>query len=336
MAITPEPQNEPAPSTLLLPDGLSNNDVTAYHALRSGAAWWEADVSWSSFVGDKAADALNGLVTNDVASMLPGDVLHAAALSPKGKLVTDMYVVRHDASTFHLCVRSNAQSAWIDLARKYVNPRLCKVLDERASYRTFVVCGVRTTEMIASIADMPGYGIAVPGAHDFPSMLRRVELEHADKTCRALDDAGILQGSAALAEVVRVEQGRPAIGVDMDENTIPQEANLDTLGAISFTKGCYTGQETVARVHFRGHVNRHLRGLMADVALPTGAQVTDANGKVVGDVRSSALSPRFGAIAMGMIRREITVGSTVSVGGTDGAISAHVVELPFRDKQSPE
>ena len=329
MAITPEPQNEPAPSTLLLPDGLSNNDVTAYHALRSGAAWWEADVSWSSFVGDKAADALNGLVTNDVASMLPGDVLHAAALSPKGKLVTDMYVVRHDASTFHLCVRSNAQSAWIDLARKYVNPRLCKVLDERASYRTFVVCGVRTTEMIASIADMPGYGIAVPGAHDFPSMLRRVELEHADKTCRALDDAGILQGSAALAEVVRVEQGRPAIGVDMDENTIPQEANLDTLGAISFTKGCYTGQETVARVHFRGHVNRHLRGLMSDDALPTGAQVTNANGKVVGDLRSSVLSPSLGAIAIGMIRREVAVGTTVSVESPRGPIEATVVELPF-------
>ena len=329
MAITPEPQNEPAPSTLLLPDGLSNNDVTAYHALRTGAAWWEADVSWSSFVGDKAADALNGLVTNDVAAMLPGDVLHAAALSPKGKLVTDMYVVRDDASTFHLCVRSNAQSAWIDLARKYVNPRLCKVLDERASYRTFVVCGVRTTEMIASIADMPGYGIAVPGAHDFPSMLRRVELEHADMTSRALDDAGILQGSAALAEVVRVEQGRPAIGVDMDETTIPQEANLDTLGAISFTKGCYTGQETVARVHFRGHVNRHLRGLMSDDALPTGAQVTNANGKVVGDLRSSVLSPSLGAIAIGMIRREVAVGTTVSVESPRGPIEATVVELPF-------
>ena len=331
MAITSESSKEPAPSTLVLPVALSNYDVSAYAALRTDAAWWEADASWSSFVGDKAADALNGLVTNDVASMSPGDVLHAAALSPKGKLVTDMYVVRHDTSTFHLGVRSNAQSAWIDLARKYVNPRLCKVLDERTSYRTFVVSGARMTEMIAAIADMPGYRIAIPGENDLPAMMLRVESEHADETCRALEGAGILRGSAALAEVVRVEQGRPAIGVDMDENTIPQEANLDTVGAISFTKGCYTGQETVAHVHFRGHVNRHLRGLTADVAIPTGAHVTDANGKVVGDVRSSALSPRFGAIAMGMIRREITVGSTVSVGGTDGAISADVVELPFHD-----
>ena len=64
-------------------------------------------------------------------------------------------------------------------------------------------------------------------------------------------------------DIARVEAGRPEWGIDMDDNTIPQEANFDALHAISYTKGCYVGQETVARVHFRGHVNKHLRGVRA-------------------------------------------------------------------------
>ena len=111
----------------------------------------------------------------------------------------------------------------------------------------------------------------------------------------------------------------------MDENTIPQEANLDALGAISFTKGCYTGQETVARVHFRGHVNRHLRGLVGAAPLPQHGRVLDETGKDVGDVRTTVISPRLGPIAMAMVRREVAPGATVTVDG----IAARVESLPF-------
>jgi folate-binding protein YgfZ len=117
----------------------------------------------------------------------------------------------------------------------------------------------------------------------------------------------------------------------MDDNTIPQEANLDTLGAISFTKGCYTGQETVARIHFRGHVNRRLRGLLGSSALPQHGQIVDATGKLVGDVRSTVISPRLGPIAIAMLRREVSAGDTVIVEGTDGPITAEVRELPFAE-----
>src|SRR5919198_1368539 len=98
-------------------------------------------------------------------------------------------------------------------------------------------------------------------------------------------------------EIARVEAGRPEWGVDIDESTLPQEANLEELHAISYTKGCYTGQETVARVHFRGHVNRHLSGLRSPGTVPPvpGAQLLDATGKTVGDVRSAVSSPRLGA-----------------------------------------
>ena len=99
----------------------------------------------------------------------------------------------------------------------------------------------------------------------------------------------------------------------MNDSTIPQEANFDSLGAISYTKGCYTGQETVARVHFRGHVNRYLRKLhfVSASIPPTSAELVDDAGEVVGDVRSVAMSPRQGGVAIAMVRREVAAGATL-------------------------
>ena len=120
----------------------------------------------------------------------------------------------------------------------------------------------------------------------------------------------------------------------MDDNTLPQEANLDELHAISYTKGCYTGQETVARVHFRGHVNRNLRGVRFDsFAVPhPGAELVDLAGeRVVGDLRSVAVSPRLGGIGLAMIRREIETGArlTTRMAGTEDAVAVEVMPLPF-------
>ena len=95
---------------------------------------------------------------------------------------------------------------------------------------------------------------------------------------------------------------------------------------MSFTKGCYVGQETVARLYYRGKPNRHLRGLACAQPVRTGDELT-FDGRVVGRVGSTALSPRFGAIALALVRREAPVGATVAVG--EDQISASVVELPF-------
>jgi folate-binding protein YgfZ len=125
----------------------------------------------------------------------------------------------------------------------------------------------------------------------------------------------------------------------MDEATIPQEANLEELGAISYTKGCYTGQEVVARVHFRGHVNRVLRGLRVagTTPPPPKASLFDATSKAIGDVRSSVSSPRLGGVALGMLRREVEVGATLHArwsadpagGAVGGEMQVDVVALPF-------
>jgi folate-binding protein YgfZ len=143
----------------------------------------------------------------------------------------------------------------------------------------------------------------------------------------ALEDAGAVAVGEAAAECLRVERGRPRYGTDLDDTVIPQEAGLNER-AVSFTKGCYVGQETVARLHYRGKPNRQLRGLRLSGPVEPGEELA-FEGRVVGRVTSAATSPRFGPIALGLVRREAPVGSTVSVGAT-GELAAEVIELPFR------
>ena len=114
----------------------------------------------------------------------------------------------------------------------------------------------------------------------------------------------------------------------MDETTLAQEANFDSLEGISYTKGCYTGQETVARVHFRGHVNRNLRGVQSTAQIPAGAELFDGE-KSSGNVKSSIVSPRFGPIALAMLRREVETGAELLARWDGGEAIARVRELPF-------
>ena len=131
--------------------------------------------------------------------------------------------------------------------------------------------------------------------------------------------------SEAAAEVVRVERGRPRYGLDLDDSVIPQEAGLNER-AVSFTKGCYVGQETVARLHYRGKPNRHLRGLRLSEPVAPGEPLRLGE-REVGRVGSSVLSPAHGPIALAIVRREASPGDTLAVG--DGGATATVVELPF-------
>ncbi len=141
----------------------------------------------------------------------------------------------------------------------------------------------------------------------------------------ALQAAGGQRVSEDAAEIVRVERGRPRYGIDLDDSVIPQEAGLNER-AVSFTKGCYVGQETVARLHYKGKPNRHLRGLRLSTAVGAGAELRLGQ-RPVGVLSSSVLSPVFGPIGLAIMRREAEPGSTVKTG--DGGGLATVSELPF-------
>ncbi len=142
----------------------------------------------------------------------------------------------------------------------------------------------------------------------------------------ALEAAGAVGVGEAAAEIVRIERGRPRYGIDLDESTIPQEAGLNER-AVSFTKGCYVGQETVARLHYKGKPNRHLRGLRLSEPAQTGAGLRLGD-RPVGRLGSSVLSPAFGPIGLALVRREAEPGATVAVG--ESGATASIVELPFQ------
>jgi folate-binding protein YgfZ len=131
--------------------------------------------------------------------------------------------------------------------------------------------------------------------------------------------------SEEAAECLRIESGRPRFLHDVGTDTIPQEAGLNER-AVSFTKGCYVGQETVARLHYKGKPNRHLRGLRLSAPVASGEEILLGE-RVVGEVGSTAVSPRFGPIALAVVRREAEPGAAVKVGSA--AVDGEVAELPF-------
>jgi folate-binding protein YgfZ len=136
--------------------------------------------------------------------------------------------------------------------------------------------------------------------------------------------SGAVDVSEAAAEIVRVESGRPRFGREMTTATIPQEAHIDQR-AVSFTKGCYIGQETVARLHYKGKPNRHLRGLRLEEPVNAGEKIVLGE-RELGQVGSAVISPVHGPIALAVIRREAAPGTRVEVG--DG-VAAEVVDPPF-------
>jgi tRNA-modifying protein YgfZ len=144
----------------------------------------------------------------------------------------------------------------------------------------------------------------------------------------ALIARGAVPVDASAAEVARVEAGRPRLHHEMDESVMPAEAGI-VERAVSFTKGCYVGQETVARLHWRGRPNRHLRGLELERPVPVGTVIVQ-DGRELGRVTTCVESPALGPIALALVRREVEPLETVTLRPAEGGpTSARVVALPF-------
>jgi tRNA-modifying protein YgfZ len=301
--------------------------------------------------GPSSAEMVTGLVTSDVKSLAPGRGQYAAALTPKGKIIADLRIFARGPEELWIDTGPRSAPGWFGVVGKYMNPRVAPHSDITATTADLSVAGVRAADVVATaigfeksvLESLDQYAHLPLGANGEGGMVARipdvgldafaliVPREQSSSWWRRLIDARAKPSGIAVWDIARIEAGRPEWGIDMDDTTIPQEANLEELEAISYTKGCYTGQETVARVHFRGHVNRHLRNLrfVAREAPPPGAQVFAESGKVVGEIRSAALSPRLGGVALAMVRREIPLGATVSVRWEGGDCQAGVTASPL-------
>ncbi|MEO7520985.1 MAG: hypothetical protein ABIW79_04140, partial [Gemmatimonas sp.] len=201
---------------LSLRTALSETDARAYAAIGTTVAWFESPLRWTRFHGAKSAEVLNGLVTNDVATLQVSDTLLAAALSPKGKLVCDMTIARTAEEEFITGVIESAHDAWRLLLRKYVNPRLSAVTDEAASLATFALIGVGAAEVATAVEQHGGARSArIPMTGAGPAYLLVAPIDAADAVRQRLDDMRAFSGSPALWNVLRVEAGWPLFGVDM-------------------------------------------------------------------------------------------------------------------------
>jgi folate-binding protein YgfZ len=158
-----------------------------------------------------------------------------------------------------------------------------------------------------------------------------VEAKAAAALWEVLTNAGARPLGFDAFEILRIEAGQPRYGVDMDETNVVTETNLDD--AISYTKGCYIGQEIVARIKYRGHVAKKLTGLMFERAVNVrqGATVRSLEDKEIGRITSATLSPHLGrSVALGYVKYDyLAPGTSVKVVSGDKEFAAQVTELPF-------
>jgi folate-binding protein YgfZ len=288
--------------------------------------------------GPGALTCLQGLLTNDLVK--PGDnsLVYGALLTPKGAVVVDYWVIRQPDGITLIAPRSG-QAASLELFRRQLPPRLARVTDLTGEASVLWLIGARAYQILAGcsieIPEASGRVKSVGGELSPVALALASEGAYfvalaagADAAIDALQsrlvEAGAVSGDERDLHAARILYGWPALGAEIDERTLPQEVRYDQIGGVSYTKGCYTGQETVARLHFRGHTNRELRGLRWGRPSQLEGRAIRKGEREVGSIRST-LSLEDRAIGLGLIRREVDVGEELVAGGQP----ARVVALPF-------
>ena len=308
--------------------------TTADTVLTTGAGLLDRSVRGKlALRGAGAKAALNGLITNEAETLTPGSGLYAAVLTPKGKMLGDLRVLDRGEELLLDMERVALQPIFDVLRHGLVG--FDAELDKRTLQRGLLsLIGPRSRDVAAATqlsgAEHASCGARIAG-HDVVLVATDggVDVicvtEQLDDVRAALVAAGAVAVGEPDAEVLRIESGRPRFGVDLDDSVIPQEAGLNDR-AVNFTKGCYVGQETVARLFYRGKPNRHLRGLRLSAAVAPGTPLRSGE-REVGPLTSVAQSPRQGTIGLALVRREVEPGASVAAG--DAGAVAQVVELPF-------
>jgi folate-binding protein YgfZ len=290
--------------------------------------------------GPDAAEFLNGQVSNELTTLSAGEGCYAAFLTHKGKMLGDLRILAVGADAqaapeeLLLDTERSALQALFEMIRRFkVGYRV--ELHKRTLERGLLSLIGPEAPRVAGVEALalPEHSSAPLELAGMRALAVRTDLG-VDVICDASDSAAIsreLRERGAVdigeqtAECLRIESGRPRYGVDLDASVIPQEAGLNER-AVSFSKGCYVGQETVARLHYRGRPNRQLRGLRLSEAAGGGEELSLGE-RPVGRISSATVSPRFGPIALALVRREAEPGALVSVAGHSAP--AEVRALPF-------
>jgi folate-binding protein YgfZ len=309
-----------------------------YQAAKHQAAL--AEIDWFGVVkltGSERASWLQGMVTNDVQKLAPGTGCYGAHLTPQGKIVAQMHVL------------ADEDALWLSLERAAI-PKLtaafdkllimedAQVADVSEEYSILSVLGPKAKSILESWLDLP---VELKGRYshrkfeDVRIVVSNLGYEiwvsrgQADKVLRALAQSGATAIDHGTWDVLRTEAGIPVYGVDIDETTTMPEIGES---GISYEKGCYIGQEVVAKVKYIGHVNRRFVGLaVAGSDTPDLKSAIHKGGKEVGYVTTSLFSPGLGQpIALGFVNRAAYApGTDVEIVSNGKPLVARIVDLPF-------
>ena len=254
--------------------------------------------------GPDACDLLHGLLTADIRAVPVGGATRSLVLDAQGHLVARIAVARDDGDAFTLVLDPPPA------------PDGMAVISAHHVSEDAEVLGPEDTRVLVGTADLAP---ALVGAGDLqvPGVIPGTIEVLADDPSVMARERGIGLAADGVLEALRIWTATPAIGVDTSSRTLVQEARLDD--AVSFDKGCYLGQETVARLHYRGHANRRLARIALSGPVPVGTQVT-ADGREVGTVTSMAEVPGHGWTALATVRREAADHADVDAGGTPGRV----------------
>lgn len=327
-----------------------------YEAVRGGAGAGLFDLSARARIevsGAESVQFLNGLITNDVKTLSPGAWMLVAFPNVQGRLLAHARVARPaDEVSFLLDTESVTHEKVFQTLQRFTLAGDFRVRDVTGETAQFSLQGARARAIIESVT---GGALAQTGQQEKGVAVVRwgetgqVIVLHAthtgedgyDLVCasdvaedlwEALTKAGARAIGFDAFEVLRVEAGEPRHGVDVTDTNVVLEAGRDE--AVSYTKGCYIGQEIIARIHWRGHVAKRLSGLILEDEREFGAdaKVRTTDGREIGRITSHVFSPRLGRrIALAILKYDYLQPDTqVSVvAGDEEARPARVAELPF-------
>jgi folate-binding protein YgfZ len=280
------------------------------HAIQFGSVVVPDSPALFWIEGPGALDCLQGLLTSDLAAAPENSLTYGAILTAKGMIIFDPFVLRATAG-FLLILPAFTRDAAMAHFRRTMPPRLARVEDRTDAWRVAWVLGNRSRQYVG---DIDGF-VAASSLMPFKGLVIGEEAR-IQSASELLQKKGAVLGDEASLAAARVLAGWPTLGREIDEKTFPQEVRFDELGAVSYSKGCYTGQETVARVHFRGHPNRQLRGLVfPPTPIPDHRAITK-EGKEVGALRTTVtIDDR--TIALATLRREVSEDAVLNLDGAE-------------------
>lgn len=326
----------------------SSISTSEYSAVREGAGLLDLSSRGRVLVsGSETLMFLNGLITNDMNTLAAASWMPAAFANVQGRLLAAVRVIRREDG-FLIDTEAATSAAVIKLLDKFTLAGDFKLADFTDSMALLSVQGPNAARIVRSVFDAEAAAIGQQNVANLRLAGHNIMIMRATHTAEDGFDCFVEQSGAAAVrealvragaislgdetfETLRIEAGIPRYGIDMDESNVVTETNLDE--AISFTKGCYVGQEIIIRIKHRGHVAKKMAGvtLTGTSAAGRNSKIMSADGKEIGHITSATFSPRLErAIALAYLKYDyLAPGTSVRVIGADPEISGEVTELPF-------